>query len=187
MLSYERVYNIKTIVNTISAFRLLAGFVIMILAFAGSWPWAFCLILAGFLSDLVDGPLARRFKVETKGGKILDLTADILFDECIIGVLFLLGKISLPVEIIMAVVIVCLRFPVIFESNKMLVLIGAIACAVYSPAMFWLIGRYYALPVLGNKGIAFVIIVAIPVGLLIAFLKRERIMKDLQKAQKALF
>ena len=175
----------KTIVNTISAFRLFAGFVIMILAIAGSWPLALCFILAGFLSDLVDGPLARKFKVETKGGKVLDLSADIIFDECIVGVLFLLGKISMPVEIIMAVVIVCLRFPVIFESNKMLVLVGAISCAIYSPAMFWLIGRFYALPVLGSKGIAFIIVVSIPVALLIVFLKRKRIMEDLGKVKNA--
>lgn len=177
----------KRIVNAISAFRLLAGFAIVGLAFTGSWPLAFFLILAGFLSDLVDGPLARKFKVETKGGKVLDLTADVLFDECIVGVLFLIGKISLPVEVVMAVVIVCLRFPVIFESNRILVLVGALACAIYSPAMFWLIGRFYALPVLGSKGIAMVIMGAIPIGLMIIFLKRERIMKDFQKAQKVFF
>lgn len=175
----------KTIVNTISVFRLLAGFVIMILALAGSWPLAFYLVLAGFLSDLVDGPLARKFKVETKGGKILDLSADILFDECIVGVLFLLGKISMPMEITMALAIVCLRFPVIFESNKKLVLVGAVAFVFYSPAMLWMIGRFYALPVLGSKGIAFAIIIAVPVGLWIIFLKRKRIIEDVSKVRRS--
>jgi phosphatidylglycerophosphate synthase len=174
----------KKIVNTISAFRLFAGFFVMFLAFTGSWPLAFYLILAGFLSDLIDGPLARKFKVETKGGKALDLSADILFDECIIGVLFLLGKISLPMEIVMAVAIVCLRFPVIFESKKMF-RVGVAAWAVYSPAMLWLIGKHYALPALGSRGLAYLIALAVPVGLLIAFLKRERIVEDLSKTRKA--
>lgn len=135
---------------------------------------------------MIDGPLARKFKVETQGGKVLDLTADILFDECIIGALFLLGKISLPVEIVLAVVIVCLRFPVIFESNKKLVLVGAFSCAIYSPAMLWLIGKHYALPALGNTGLAVGIVVAVLIGLLVIFLKRKRILKDLEKVKTSL-
>jgi len=172
----------KAIVNGLSVFRLFAGFVVVALAFAGDWISASRLILAGFLSDLIDGPLARKFHVETKGGKVLDLTADIVFDECIIGALFLLGKISLPVEIVMAVVIVCLRFTVIFES-KTLVRVGMILGVAYSPGMVWLIGKYYAFPALGSKGIVCLTVSAIPVGLLIAFFKRERIMGDLRKVK----
>ena len=175
----------KIFVNFLSAFRLLAGFIVAAFAFVGSWLPAFCFVLAGFLSDLIDGPLARKFHVETKGGKVLDLTVDILFDECVIGALFLLGKISLPVEILMAVVIVCLRFPVIFESKKVLVGAGFIACTIYSPTMFWLIGKHYALPALGSKGLTYLVASAVPIGFLIIFFKRERVMNDLRKAVQA--
>lgn len=176
----------KTFVNALSTFRLFVGFAVMVLAFAGSWSLAFCLVLAGFLSDLIDGPLARKFQVETKGGKVLDLTADILFDECIISALFLLGKISLPVEIIMAVAIVFIRFTVIFES-KVLVRAGMLSFSAYSPGMFWLIGKHYALPALGQQVFVYALASTIPIGLLIIFLKRERIVGDLKKARDAFF
>jgi len=176
--------TMKKLVNALSTFRLFVGFAVGILAFSGSWLIAFCLILAGFLSDLIDGPLARRFKVETKGGKALDLTADIIMDECIIGALFLLGKISLPTEIIMTVAIVFIRFPVMVES-QVLVRVGMLSFSAYSPGMLWLIGKHYALPALGHKVFTYAIACAILIGLVIIFLKRERIMGDLKKARKA--
>ncbi len=63
------------------SFRVLAGPAIAMLAMRMPGPqlWLGSLIATGFVSDIYDGILARRWKTETAALRIADSTADIIF------------------------------------------------------------------------------------------------------------
>lgn len=65
--------------NILTVFRiLLIPFFIYLLFWGGgqSYPWALAIFLTAGATDIVDGYLARRMKVETTLGKMLDPIAD---------------------------------------------------------------------------------------------------------------
>ena len=84
----------KWLQNALSVFRFIAAFPILYSTIAGAWLTALILIICGYLSDLFDGFLARRYNIETPTGKIIDITADIILDESIICGLVLTHQIS---------------------------------------------------------------------------------------------
>lgn len=174
----------KLFVNVLSTFRLIVGFFIIYFVVIGSWKLAFYLVIAGLLSDLVDGPIARRFCVDTPGGKALDLTADIVLDQCVIGALFITGAIGLNMELTMALAIIFIRFGAF--SDPRLYGFSIPAFPIYSVGMIWLISKHYALNAFGLEGLEFLIGITILVTLIIIYLKRERIMADLKKTSRVL-
>jgi CDP-diacylglycerol--glycerol-3-phosphate 3-phosphatidyltransferase len=65
-----------TIPNALSAFRLAAAPVLLVIAWFGDTPLFVALFALGLLSDVLDGVLARRLGQETEFGARLDQWAD---------------------------------------------------------------------------------------------------------------
>lgn len=53
----------------------------------GSWPWAAGLFVVAVTTDLLDGPMARRFGHASTLGGLLDHTTDALFVVVVLGAL----------------------------------------------------------------------------------------------------
>lgn len=68
--------EIFSIPNTISFFRILLVVPILVYFYAGKVSAAMALALIGFVSDFLDGYLARRLKQTTRTGAIIDPFAD---------------------------------------------------------------------------------------------------------------
>ncbi|MGE4586713.1 MAG: CDP-alcohol phosphatidyltransferase family protein [Mangrovibacterium sp.] len=69
--------NILNVPNLISLYRLLAFPVILILALAGRETGFVVLLCISLISDVLDGNIARLFKLQTNFGAALDNLADI--------------------------------------------------------------------------------------------------------------
>lgn len=76
----------KHIPNILSTLRLLAVIPLLLLE-PLRWPFMVVYVLAG-LSDMLDGPIARKFNITSQFGAALDGIADLLF---LFTVLFRLG------------------------------------------------------------------------------------------------
>lgn len=63
-------------VNLITVFRILAAPILLFLLFTGQWQTFKWLLLVAFLTDLIDGELARRFNVTSVLGSKLDSIGD---------------------------------------------------------------------------------------------------------------
>ncbi len=73
-MSRENIYNIP---NLLSAYRLVAlPFIVWAMAL-GSEEWFILLLSINLITDILDGFIARRFKLETKLGAKLDSIADL--------------------------------------------------------------------------------------------------------------
>lgn len=68
--------SIYYLVNGITMYRLLSAPFLLILAFVGQLSLFKCLIAFSFLTDAIDGPLSRKFKVTSVFGARLDSVAD---------------------------------------------------------------------------------------------------------------
>ena len=64
------------LVNGISLFRLLSAIVLFYLIATGNAETFKWLLPLAFFTDLIDGPIARKFKVSSVGGAVLDSIAD---------------------------------------------------------------------------------------------------------------
>lgn len=69
--------NIINIPNFISLYRLLVFPVILIMALTGREQWFVILLCISLVSDVLDGNIARMFKLQTNFGAALDNLADI--------------------------------------------------------------------------------------------------------------
>ena len=69
--------NILNVPNFISLYRLLAFPVILVMALAGYERWFVILLCVSLVSDVLDGNIARLFKLQTNFGAALDNLADI--------------------------------------------------------------------------------------------------------------
>lgn len=74
----------KVIPNSLSIFRILLVFVLLGLRFLGESKWNTMEIVVGittliYLTDFLDGKLARYWKSCTKTGEILDVSADFFY------------------------------------------------------------------------------------------------------------
>ncbi|SMO41646.1 CDP-diacylglycerol--glycerol-3-phosphate 3-phosphatidyltransferase [Saccharicrinis carchari] len=69
--------NVLNVPNLISLYRLLVFPLIMYLAFAGQEKWFVILLCISLVSDVLDGNIARLFKLQTNFGAALDNLADI--------------------------------------------------------------------------------------------------------------
>lgn len=81
-------------VSVATGFRLVAAPVVVALVLGGLYPAALGLFLAGALSDFLDGYLARRWRVTTATGGLLDTTADKLLVAAALIALVAAGRAS---------------------------------------------------------------------------------------------
>ncbi len=70
--------NVLNVPNLISLYRLLVFPVILYMALTGREQWFVILICISLVSDILDGNIARYFKLQTNFGAALDNLADIL-------------------------------------------------------------------------------------------------------------
>ncbi len=69
--------NVLNVPNFISLYRLLAFPVILVMALTGREQWYVTLLCISLVSDVLDGNIARLFKLQTHFGAALDNLADI--------------------------------------------------------------------------------------------------------------
>jgi CDP-diacylglycerol--glycerol-3-phosphate 3-phosphatidyltransferase len=77
------------LINAITVYRLIMGPVLIVMAVFGYYDYFKWLLAVSFATDLVDGNLARRFHVDSKGGAKLDSIADDLTVAAAITGMFL--------------------------------------------------------------------------------------------------
>ncbi|MCL1785997.1 MAG: CDP-diacylglycerol--glycerol-3-phosphate 3-phosphatidyltransferase [Alphaproteobacteria bacterium] len=90
----------KTFVNSLTAFRFVAAFAIIPCFIYEFFGLAFVLFLLAAITDFFDGYLARKFKVATKLGGVMDHIADkflIAITSILIAMLWPMWFISVPV------------------------------------------------------------------------------------------
>lgn len=81
--------NVLNVPNLISLYRLLVFPVILYLALTGRENWFVILLCISLISDVLDGNIARLFKLQTKFGAALDNLADICTYAMAISGLFI--------------------------------------------------------------------------------------------------
>ena len=88
-----------TISNILTMLRLILAPVVLFFLLKHNWYAAFIVVIVAFLSDLLDGLLARFFNEQTEFGALLDPIADKVFlTACIWGLVFIQHPLfSLPV------------------------------------------------------------------------------------------
>jgi hypothetical protein len=177
----------KWVPNVISNFRLLTAFLIPFCAITGEWLAALILILLGFLSDLADGYLARRFNAETRIGKIIDITADILLDWSIVFGLILTGKVPWWLVAISVPAIALMRLPAFFDPPSFWFKLGSLSSPFYSPPILWMIIGVYGLEALGKEKLCYFIALLALTLIIVIWLKRARMLSDFNKFLKAFF
>jgi CDP-diacylglycerol--glycerol-3-phosphate 3-phosphatidyltransferase len=69
--------NIYTIPNALSAYRLIVFPLVFFLAWTGQESWFALFVCMNLVTDVMDGLIARTFKMETRFGSHLDALADI--------------------------------------------------------------------------------------------------------------
>ena len=166
--------------NVLSLFRLLVGIPLLYAASADAWGLCLILIGAGYVSDLIDGPLARRFNAVSKYGKTYDLTADVIFDWTIVGGLVLTHRLEWWLAAGIATTILFIRLPSFIPT---LYKLGTIALPIWFGGMAWSVYLYVE-----PTGYEVLLLqAAVPVLLLVVWFKRERIWSDVQMALKSFF
>ncbi len=170
----------KYVPNALSLFRLLVGIPLLYAASESAWRMCLILIGAGYVSDLIDGPLARRLNAVSKCGKVYDLTADVIFDWAIVGGLVLTHRMEWWFAIGIAVVILLIRLPSFIPA---LYKSGTIMLPVWFGGMAWSIYLYLEPTELEVVALE----VVIPVLVVVVWFKQERIWSDVQMALRSFF
>lgn len=67
----------KRLVSTLSLLALAAAIAAIFFLLKSKPTMAFSFLLVAFILDMVDGPIARKYNVESKQGAILDMVTDI--------------------------------------------------------------------------------------------------------------
>ena len=96
----------KTWANLLTLIRLMAAAPCALAAFRGQWVGAALLLTAAILTDLLDGPVARRFNHQTALGGLFDHATDALFIALLLAALASRGLVApwLPVLVAAAFV-----------------------------------------------------------------------------------
>ena len=97
-----------TLPNLLTIFRILVLPPLAVFILHGQGWAAFSLMVAAGISDFLDGWLARRWKLETPFGKLLDPVADKLL--LCVGVVDLVARPDLPISPFLASVLLCREF-----------------------------------------------------------------------------
>ena len=113
----------KIFVNMLTIIRLIATFILPIIWKAFSPLWILIFVLSILLTDFLDGFLARKFKVSTLLGSILDCFADKLFGIAIVLVIATYYKsfyLVLMMELIIASINIFAAFKGAYTKSSLL-------------------------------------------------------------------
>ena len=125
----------------LTTLRLLLGPAALMLAWAGAPRWVFLpLLLAGTLSDIFDGILARRFGVATPALRRYDSIADVIYYLFILGALWCLCSETIRNNIP--------SFAVILGTEAAGITVCAVRFGKYPATHSWL-AKFYGLCLLG--------------------------------------
>jgi phosphatidylglycerophosphate synthase len=167
----------KLMPNALSVFRFFVGIPIVYCILTGRWITVLVLVVLGYLSDLIDGSIARRYHAETSFGKKVDPIADIVFDEALVVGLAVADQVDLRLAILIALAIVVIRLPAYSRSRWVDWSWMIMFFPVYVPSMLWL-GSICILRAFGTQGLKYGLILAVSVVGLVMWLKRDRIIQD---------
>jgi CDP-diacylglycerol--glycerol-3-phosphate 3-phosphatidyltransferase len=94
-LKFDKIYTLSNLISFIRIF-LVIPFILLVpnLDQGNNRLWVLLLITVGFISDVMDGYIARRLNEVTELGKIIDPLADKICIVAIITTLYLSGEIS---------------------------------------------------------------------------------------------
>jgi cardiolipin synthase (CMP-forming) len=140
----RRAIGLAGIPNLLSIARALLA-VPFVLVMLSSWPharwWGAGMMIAGAITDKLDGLMARRYRMETDWGRVLDPLADKVASAAVVVVLLVLNLIPLwfvltvlgrDVVILIGGIALRLRRNVILPSNET----GKWAMGVLAAALF---------------------------------------------------
>jgi len=108
----------KHIPNILSVARFFFSLGTLIMTWKEAWPYCFLFLALGIISDLLDGYLARRWKVESDLGQSLDNKADLALSGSVVIGFWLNGAISFLTILIMGVVGFITIVPYLLPSKK---------------------------------------------------------------------
>ncbi len=80
--------------NLLTAVRLALAAPCAMAVVSGQWPLAAALFALAVITDLLDGPLARRLNHASQVGGLLDHATDALFVTCALGALAVAGYLT---------------------------------------------------------------------------------------------
>jgi CDP-diacylglycerol--glycerol-3-phosphate 3-phosphatidyltransferase len=125
----------------LTTLRLLLGPVALMLAWAGAPRWVFLpLLVAGTLSDIFDGILARRFGVATPALRRYDSITDVVYYLFILGALWLLCHDTLRQNLS--------ALAVVLGTEAAAICVCAVKFGKYPATHSWL-AKFYGLCLLG--------------------------------------
>jgi len=141
----------KHIPNIITAFRLVLVPIFIILVLNGNYMTAAFVFLVASLSDLLDGYLARKWKVVSNFGKLFDPLADKAIQIAAILLLCIIGKLHFAFIIILVIKESMMIYGSYLLYKKKIVVYavwyGKIASFLLNASIFWIyvldLGNFY--------------------------------------------
>jgi len=98
--------KLKLSPDSISIISGVFGFVSIFSVILEKWKLAIIFIAISWLFDIFDGQTARKFELVTSRGRSLDLAIDRILEFTLLLTLFLLGKITLKITLLVAIAII---------------------------------------------------------------------------------
>lgn len=143
------------VVNAITFYRLLAAPVLLILLFSGHLTVFKWLLVVSFLTDAVDGYLARKYKVTSIFGSILDsVSDDLTIAVAIFGIMLVnpefLGKelVLVVVQVLLFITQICfalIRYHKISSFHTYLAKFVTVFQGIFLVLFYWLPKPLYLL------------------------------------------
>src|SRR6185437_6590095 len=135
------------LVNGITVYRILAVFVLILLIMQHHWHVFRWLLLLSFLTDAIDGFLARRYGVISKAGAVLDSIGDDLTVAVAIAGLLVFDPTFLRRELVVIIVLAALyltqtiaalvRYRRLTSFHTWLAKIAAVSQGIFLVAVFF--------------------------------------------------
>lgn len=142
-------------VNAITLYRLLAAPMLLLLLFNGQLSLFKWLLAVSFLTDAIDGYLARRYKVTSVFGSILDsVSDDLTIGVAIVGITFVnpeflkneLPWVAIQVALFITQISFALfRYSKISSFHTYLAKFVTVFQGIFLVLFYWLSGPVYAL------------------------------------------
>ncbi|MEI4380309.1 CDP-alcohol phosphatidyltransferase family protein [Streptococcus suis] len=126
----------KILIQLISLFRALAAFVFILYHGYLSEIISTCLILTALFSDLLDGYLAKKYKLESTGGQLLDLFSDKYLNFIAIIYLILAGLPLLPLVLVLTKEIFVLSFRSLKINNQFIISTNRVVGGCFTAFLF---------------------------------------------------
>lgn len=162
----------KAVPNVLSVSRIIASPFLAMLAIQGRWDGAFVVLAYVAVSDAVDGEVARKLKVSSRLGQILDTTGDIAYIVAsVFGYLFSGESAAwfLYVVCVYAAIVVC---KATLGNGLVRRVLACLALPYWLMLLWYLIWRFGTLGGVSACGLA---ISELFVFILVAFWKQARL------------